>query len=140
MEYLGCTLQQRLDECGGKFNLKTVCMLAFQMLDVLQNLHDKNLVHRSISLNVWQFGRGEKSLLLFFNDMMECKWYKNKKTLVHNEEKKTVFNSKSIFWTESHYQSRDISRKHDVEMLLLMLVYLLKGELPWSKDFDTKSF
>ena len=140
VEYLGITLEERFIECGSKFSLKTVCMLAFQILDVIQNLHEKNLVHRNINPNVLQFGRGEKSLLLFLNDMLECKWYKNKRTLVHNEEKKTVYSSKNIFWTESHYKSSDVSRKHDMESIMLMLIYFLKGKLPWSQDFDNKPF
>ena len=103
MEQLGQTLEERFQECNNKFSLKTVCLLAFDIFNIIQNLHEKNLVFRCIKPNSFQFGRGEKSMLIFLNDMLECKWYRNKKSMVHIEEKRSAYLDKNIFWTQAHY-------------------------------------
>ena len=83
VEYLGDTIQEKLKQCGGKFSLKTTCMLGIQMLQIIRNYHDKGFIHRNISVKSFQFGRGIKSTKLFLNDLIDSKRYRNKKTLVH---------------------------------------------------------
>ena len=83
VEYLGDTVQEKLDLCGGKFSLKTTCMLGLEMLQIIRNYHDKGFIHRNISPKAFQFGRGIKSNKLFINDLIDSKRYRNKKTLAH---------------------------------------------------------
>lgn len=48
MDLLGLNLQQLMFFCGNKLSLKTVLMLADQMITRLEYVHDKGIVHRDL--------------------------------------------------------------------------------------------
>lgn len=65
-------------------------MLGIRLINTLRVLHDKGVLHRNINPNSIQFGRAMKSTEIFFNDLIDCKRYRNKKTYVHIPPKKGV--------------------------------------------------
>lgn len=48
MDLLGLNLQQLMFFCGNKLSLKTILMLADQMITRLEYVHDKGVVHRDL--------------------------------------------------------------------------------------------
>ena len=46
MELLGPNLNDLFEYCNKRFSLETVLMLAIQMIDLIEYLHDKGYVHR----------------------------------------------------------------------------------------------
>jgi serine/threonine protein kinase len=48
MDLLGPTLEDILQFCGGRFTMKTVLMLADQMIRRVEYVHLKNIIHRDI--------------------------------------------------------------------------------------------
>ena len=48
MDLLGPSLEDLFNYCGRTFTVTTVCMLALELLDRVQYIHEKNFIHRDI--------------------------------------------------------------------------------------------
>lgn len=62
--------------------------------------------------------------------------FRDPKTHVHILEPREYIRApEHIFESTAVYENKEKSRKDDMESLILILIYMLKGELPWSKSF-----
>ena len=48
MDLLGDSLESLYNKCGRKFSLKTVLMLAIQLIDRIEHQHNNHFLHRDI--------------------------------------------------------------------------------------------
>lgn len=58
MELMGPSLIDLFQFCGFKFSLKTTVMLAYQLVCRMEQMHDKNFVHRDIKPDNFLMGLG----------------------------------------------------------------------------------
>lgn len=80
MEFLGPSLKDLFEMCNQKFSLQTVCMIAIQCINIIENLHNNGIVHQDIKPENFLMGMGQKSHLIHLIDYGLSKKYLDKKT------------------------------------------------------------
>ncbi|CAH1426815.1 unnamed protein product [Lactuca virosa] len=132
IELLGPNLQEILDRCGGKFSLKTVLMLANQLIEAMECMHDKGVIHRDIKPENLLMGLGSNVCQVYITDFGLAKLYIDPETDEHisYREHKSFVGAHRYASLYTHCGVEQ-SRRVDVESLGYVLVYFLKGSLPW---------
>lgn len=68
-ELLGPNLEELLNYCGGHFSLKTVLMLADQLLRRFKSIHSKGFIHRDIKPENLLMGDGTQGNTVYVTDL-----------------------------------------------------------------------
>ena len=68
-DLLGPSLEDLLDFCGRKFSLKTVLMIANQLIYRLSHIHSKQIIHRDIKPDNVLMGVGRRANHVYITDM-----------------------------------------------------------------------
>jgi serine/threonine protein kinase len=132
VELLGPSLEDLLGLCHKALTIKTVLMLAEQMITRVEFIHSKNLIHRDLKPDNFLIGLGKKANLVFAIDFGLAKKLLDKKTGLHiayREGKSLVGTAK--YASLATHMGCEQSRRDDLECLGYVFVYLIKGQLPW---------
>ena len=141
IDLLGKSIEDLFIMCGCKLSLKTVLMLADQMLCCLEFIHTKNFIHRDVKPDNFVMGIGNNSNLLYIIDFGLAKKYRDQNTHIHipYAEGKSITGT-ARYASVGALRGSEQSRRDDLESLGYVLVYLLKGSLPWmGLDAETKN-
>ena len=75
MDLLGPSLEDLFRFCRCQFSLKTVCMLAQEMIQRIEYIHSQNLLHRDIKPDNFVIGMNKHSNVVHLIDLGLCKRY-----------------------------------------------------------------
>lgn len=131
MDLLGPNLEDLFNRCQRKFSLKTVLMLADQMLARIEYLHNKKYIHRDIKPENFVIGIGETSHVIHMIDFGLAKRY------IKKDGKHIPFRDDGDFIGTPRYGSINVhfgmtpGRRDDLQSLAYVLMYFLRGSLPW---------
>ncbi|KAG8933604.1 casein kinase I [Tulasnella sp. 418] len=134
MDLFGPSLEDLYYMCGQRFSIKTVCMVAKQMITRVQTIHEKHLLYRNIKLDHFLIGLpGSKNAqTIHVIDFGMAKLWRDPKTNLHipYREGKELSGTARFMSINSHF-GREQSRRDDLESLGYVFLYLLRGSLPW---------
>ena len=157
-QLLGNSVDTIFKMCRRKFTIMATLNIIKQMLDIIQKLHEKDVIHRNLNPTKFLFGKEETTDILmskqikkeinidsksqlYLVDYAEAKFYKNdlqsikdSKNIEHIEFDDKV---KDFSFTNKYFCSiwaelkMEQSRRDDLYSLFYIMIYLLVGKLPW---------
>ena len=132
MQLLGKSLDKLFVDMKKKFSIKTVCMLAYQMVQRVEYVHSRGYIHRDIKPGNFLMGKNLDNKKLFIIDFGLSKKYIDKNTGKHiiYKEGKGLTGTARYVSLNTHYGIEQ-SRRDDIEGIAYNLIYFAKGKLPW---------
>ena len=115
-----------------KFSVKTTCMIGYQMVNVLQYIHDRHIIHRDIKPDNFVMGANENNAHLYLLDFGLAKKYRSSRTLIQYPLiKKKKLTGTARYASIHALEEMEQSRRDDLESVGYVLMYFLRGGLPW---------
>ena len=132
MEVLGDSIESLFNKAQKKFSFLTVLMIIDQILTRIEYMHSKNIIHRDIKPDNFLIGRGNKRNIIYAIDFGLSKKFRDSKTKLHipYRDGKNLTGTARYASLNTHFGVEQ-SRRDDIESIGYMMVYLMKGHLPW---------
>ena len=133
MELLGKSLDYIFENILLKkpMSLRCVCNLGYQLIEILEFIHKKNVIHRDIKPdNLLMSNKNNKFLyLLDFGLAIKFRESTNSRHFPMKIEKKLIGTVR--YASVNALNGITQSRRDDLESVGYVLLYFLKGKLPW---------
>ena len=131
MPLLGKSLLDLFISRNSNFEFKDICLISIQIIDRIRWVHSQKIIHRDIKPDNFLVGLDDPNII-YLIDFGLSKKYKSSATGKHikyADLKK--FTGTIRYASINALKCKEQSRRDDLESIGYMLIYLMKGFLPW---------
>ena len=116
-----------------RLQLGDICMIGMQIIDRIQWVHSKNIVHRDIKPDNFLIGRKDPNVI-YLIDFGLSKKFKSSTTGKHIKFGFTGKLTGTVrFASANALRGGEQSRRDDLESIGYMIIYFMRGKLPWQE-------
>ena len=162
IQNLGRSLDTLFNFSMNQFSMKTILMIADQMISAIEFMHKKGYIHRDIKPENFLMGadKNNKNVLYIIDFGLSTQYIISNSKLEKNKQQanapsnnnindaynsnmdyfyhiKPTKNNKFIgnakFQSINGHKGLTLSRRDDMEAIAYLLIYFLKGSLPWDE-------
>ena len=142
MDLLGPNLDTIMNKLPNKnslkrFSFKTSLMIMIQCLERLKSLHEKGIIHRDIKPENFVIGPKNKERIIYLIDFGLSKKISKDKIIPTVKADRNIIGTMRYISMNTH-QGYEQGKRDDLESLFYIIIYFIKGELPW-QNIKTKS-
>ncbi|XP_054169347.1 casein kinase I-like [Oppia nitens] len=134
LEELGPNIATVFNNCNKKFTVKTITLLAIQMMKIFEYVHSRRVIYRDVKPENLLLGLSNTSAknILHLIDFGLAKEYIdiNGEHIPYKEG--VGMNGTARYMSINTHLYQEQSRRDDMEAIGYLLIYLLRGHLPWS--------
>jgi len=134
LDLLGNSIEEKLNNCGGKFSLRTVIHIGLQIILNITEIHIRGIIHRDIKPSNFMFGNNGEDDIIYIIDFGLAKAYMDKNQHIERREGMSVIGTPRFISLNVH-NGVTPSRRDDLESLGYVFIYLLLGVLPWKEHY-----
>lgn len=132
MQRLGRTLDQALKSASGQLPEPLVATMGLQLVDIFEYLHSKKLLFVDVKPDNFMLERSDSESQVYCVDFGISERY----VAVNGKHKELRLNG-AIVGTPAYlslhcHSGGSAGRRDDLEAMVYVLVYLMRGNLPWS--------
>jgi serine/threonine protein kinase len=120
MELLGSSLKE--------VNKSTIQLIGIQIINRLEFIHSKQLIHRDVKPDNFLFGIYKNEDILYIIDFGFCKTYINNGIHIHNKKRDHILGTPN-FISIRVSEGEEPSRRDDLESVVYILYYLWNGTI-----------
>eukprot|EP00831_Metopus_contortus_P024413 TRINITY_DN2129_c0_g1_i3.p1 TRINITY_DN2129_c0_g1~~TRINITY_DN2129_c0_g1_i3.p1 ORF type:complete len:256 (-),score=30.47 TRINITY_DN2129_c0_g1_i3:161-928(-) len=132
MDLLGPSIQDLFAYSRGHFSLQMVIKIGLQMIKRVEFLHLKQYVHRDIKPENFLIGMGKNEGIVYLIDFGLSKKYVETDSGNHVKYREDrPFSGVIRYASLNAHKGIEQSRRDDIESIGNILIYLIKGCLPW---------
>lgn len=132
LDNLGMSLDTLFMKHQFSFSLKTIIMLAIDLITLIENLHNNHILHRDLKPDNILIGNTGKENILYLVDFGLSKKYINNGEHIESKKNKGLIGSMRYASIRNH-KGYEQSRRDELESIGYILLYFLKnGNLVWN--------
>lgn len=132
-DILGPNLRKIYEFCERKIDIKTLCNIGIDLISCLNAIHQKGILHRDIKTSniCWNILNNN----IIHPDIIIIDYGLAAK---EKDSKEEAYPGNYCYAPLEALEGETFLKKHEILSVLLILLYLYKGYLPWKNKFNDK--